>query len=264
MENGIPHALWTLRISRHALWTHERPGSMQAYSNDCLRNFLDLFCIVYLDDILIYSNSLEEHTHHIRQVLACLREHGLSCKLEKVEFHATSLSFLGFVISHDGVSMDPDRVETITLWPAPTSVHEIQIFLGFANFYHRFIDGYSRVVTPITSLLRKNQPRFSWSSNAQATFDELKRCFTSTPILKHFDLDLPIHLHTDAYGFAISGIVSQLHGSLWHPVAFYSRKCTPAECNYDIHDREMLAIVECMRHWRQLSGRIPQPSTSPF
>ena len=225
------------------------PASFQAYANDCLRDFLDLFCVVYLDDVLIFSETLEEHISHVKQVLARLREYGLTCKLRKCEFHSSSLSFLGFVISSDGVSMDPDRVIAITEWPTPTNVEEIQIFLGFANFYRRFIEGYSRVVSPITSLLRKGQ-HFHWSAACQTAFEELKRRFTTAPILRHFDPDLPIRVHTDASGFAISGILSQLHGSTWHPVAFYSRKCSAAECNYDVPDREMLAVVESMRHWR--------------
>jgi hypothetical protein len=227
------------------------PASFQSYANDCLREFLDVFCIVYLDDVLIYSRTLEEHIRHVKQVLSRLRQYGLTCKLSKCEFHSTSTSFLGFVISPDGVSMEPDRVVTITEWPIPSSVHDIQIFLGFANFYRRFIHSYSRVTAPITSLLRKNQ-LFEWSSQAQEAFDELKRRFTSAPVLRHFDPDLPIRLHTDASSVAISGIISQLQSSdsQWHPVAFFSRKCIPAECNYGIPDLEMLAIVESMRHWR--------------
>jgi len=155
------------------------PASMQAYANDCLRDYLDLFCIVYLDDILIYSNTLEEHVVHVRQVLARLHEYGLSCKREKCEFHTSSLSFLGFVISPSGISMDPDRITAITEWPAPMNVHDIQVFLGFANFYRRFVDGFSRVVSPITILLRKGQP-FRWSHQAQSAFDELKRPIPGT------------------------------------------------------------------------------------
>jgi len=101
------------------------PASMQAYANDCLCDYLDLFCIVYLDDILIYSNTLEEHVSYIRQVLACLCEYGLSCKQEKCEFHTSTLSFLGFVISSSGIFMDPDRIAAITEWLAPTNVHDI-------------------------------------------------------------------------------------------------------------------------------------------
>jgi len=160
------------------------------------------------------------------------------------------VSFLGFVISSEGISMDPERIRTIAEWPVPKSVLDIQVFLGFANFYRRFIDGYSRVVLPITHLLRKGQ-RFLWSAEAQAAFDELKSLFTSAPILGHFDPKLPVTLHADSSGFAVSGIVSQpgVDGIL-HPIAFWSQKCIPAECNYDIHDREMLAIVECFKHWR--------------
>jgi len=125
------------------------------------------------------------------------------------------------------------------------NVYDIQVFLGFANFYRGFIEGFSHIVSSIMILLRKGQ-QFHWFSQAQSAFDKLKGRFTSAPILRHFDPDLPIRLHTDALKFAISGIVSQLHDFHWHLVAFYSRKCTPAECNYDIHDRELLAVVECM------------------
>ena len=225
------------------------PASFQAYANDCLRDFLDIFCVVYLDDVLIFSDTLEEHVAHVKRVLSRLREYGLTCKLSKCEFHVTSVSFLGFIISPDGISMEPDRVVAIAEWPIPTSVQDVQIFLGFANFYRRFIEGYSRITSSISTLLRKNQ-QFHWSSQAQEAFEELKRRFTSAPILRHFDPDLPIRLHTDASGFAISGIISQLHGTEWHPVAFFSRKCIPAECNYGTSDLEMLAIVESMRHWR--------------
>jgi hypothetical protein len=111
------------------------------------------------------------------------------------------------------------------------------------------MNGYSRVVTLITNLLQKDQ-RFDWSSDCQVAFDELKSLFTTAPILRHFDPDLPIRLHTDASGFAVSGILSKLHDASWHPIAYYSRKSSPAECNYDVPNREMLAVVDSMRHWR--------------
>ena len=228
---------------------HGAPGTFQSYVNHVLREFIDQFCVVYLDDILIFSDSLEEHIQHVRQILERLLEHGLYVKLEKCLFHARQVSFLGFVISQQGISMEPDRIATIVDWPVPESVHDIQVFLGFANFYRRFIEGYSRVVLPVTQLLRKNT-KFNWSPSAQAAFDTIKERFTTGPVLRHFDPTLPSTLHTDASGAAISGIISQPHDGLLHPVAFWSRKMTPAECNYDIHDCEMLAIVESMKHWR--------------
>ena len=225
------------------------PATFQAFINSVLHEFLDKSCVAYLDDILIYSETLEEHVQHVRAILEKLRQNGLHARPNKCCFHARSVTFLGYIVSPDGIQMDPSRVSTILEWPVPESVHDIQVFLGLANYYRRFIEGYSRIVLPITDLLRKNT-EFRWSSEAQAAFDELKRLYTSTPILKHFDPSLPIRLHTDSSGFALSGILSQSYEDRWHPVAFWSRKCLPAECNYDIYDREMLAVVEAMKHWR--------------
>jgi len=145
--------------------------------------------------------------------------------------------------------MDPEHIGTIAEWPVPESVLDIQVFLGFSNFYRRFVEGYSRVVLPITHLLQKGQ-RFVWSAEAQASFDKLKSLFMSAPVLCHFDPELPVTLHADSSGFAISGIVSQPDANgILHPIAFWSRKCIPVECNYDSHNREMLTIVECFKHW---------------
>jgi RNase H-like domain found in reverse transcriptase/Integrase zinc binding domain len=145
--------------------------------------------------------------------------------------------------------MDPDRIKTIVEWPVPKSQHDIQVFLSFANFYRRFVERYSRVVLPITDLLRKSQ-KFLWTTLAQEAFDRLKTLFTTAPILKHFDPNLLITLHVDSSGAAISGIISRPHNGVLHSVAFWSRKCIEAKCNYDIHNRGMLAVVESMKHWR--------------
>ena len=225
------------------------PASFQAYINECLREYLDDFCIAYMDDILIYADTDEELVARTRQVLEKLIEHGLYVKLEKCLFHVTEVDFLGFIISADGIRMDSSRIAVIVEWPRPESIHDVQVFLGFANFYRRFIESYSHVVLPLTDLLKKAN-QFSWTDNAKAAFEKLKTLFTSAPILRHFDPALETFLHADASGFAISGIISQPHEGRLHPVAFWSRKCIPAECNYDIQDRELLAIVECMKHWR--------------
>jgi hypothetical protein len=149
------------------------PGSFQGYINEVIRECLDRFAVAYMDDILIYSNSLEEHIIHVRTILKKLLAAGLYAKIEKCEFHVQKVSFLGFIVSSEGISMDPERIRTVAEWPVPKSVLDIQVFLGFSNFYRRFIDGYSRVVLPITHLLRKGQ-QFAWSVEAQAAFDRLK------------------------------------------------------------------------------------------
>jgi hypothetical protein len=185
------------------------PTMFQAYINNILHDYLDEFCIAYMDDVLMYTKgSHEEHIEHVRKVLQCLQEHELYVKLEKYEFHVQKKNFLGFIISPEGVEMDPICIATIVDWPVPKSIHDVQVFLGFANFYRRFIEGYSHVVLLITNLLRKSK-KFLWTPQAQEAFDKLKKSFTTAPILKHFDPDLPITLHADSSGAAISSIISQ-------------------------------------------------------
>jgi hypothetical protein len=226
------------------------PGTFQHFVNDTFSDYLDDFLAAYLDDLLVFSNTLKEHKRHVRLVLERLQEAGLHIKPEKCQFHVTEVSFLGFLISHEGVRMDPAKVAAIITWPAPRSVHDIQVFLGFANFYRRFIDKYSKITSAITALLKKGV-LFCWNSKAQAAFDRLKKAFTTAPILRHFDQTRPAIIETDASDFAEGGILSQRgeDGKLY-PCAFFSRKFQDAELNYEIYDKEMMAIVDCMETWR--------------
>jgi len=140
-------------------------------------------------------------------------------------------------------------------------VYDIQVFPSFTNFYYRFIKGYFCVIALLTNLLKtKNNSKFKWDSAAQLAFDNLKTCFSTTPILCHFNPDLPIRLYPDASDFVISGIFSQLHDDQqWHPIAFWSRKYITAEINYDIHDKELLVIVDCMKYWRHYLEEFKKP-----
>jgi hypothetical protein len=238
------------------------PATFQSYIDDCLRPYIDDFAVCYLDDILIYSTNEKEHEEHVRQVLQRLKEFGLYCKAEKCQFGVSEVGFLGFVITPDGVGMESDRISTIEDWPTPKSVRDVQVLLGFTNFYRRFIRKYAKVTLPLTELLKKTEasPRgkkgahtvkWEWTREAELAFRKLKRTFTEAPILQHFDPAKPIILQTDASGFAIAGILNQydVFGVL-RPVNFYSRKCSPAEQNYDTYDRELLAIVETLKQWR--------------
>jgi len=226
------------------------PGTFQHFTNDTFREYLDDFLAIYLDDLLIYSKTLKEHKAHVRKILERLRETGLYVKPQKCQFHVKEVSFLGYLISKDGVRMDPAKIEAITGWPAPKSVHDIQVFLGLANFYRRFIKRYTRILLPITALLKKGVP-FRWSPIAQQAFDKLKEAFTTAPILKHFDPTRPVILEADSSNRALGSVASQRDDSgVLHPIAFYSRKFNAAELNYEIYDKEMLAIVETMDKWR--------------
>jgi hypothetical protein len=225
------------------------PATFQHFMNDIFRDMSD-FVVVYLDNILIFSSSPAEHEDHVRCVLARLDKFSLVVNPAKCSFDITEIDFLGHVISPLGISMDPAKVATVSSWTAPRSVKDVQIFLGFANYYRRFIWRFSQLTHPLTSLLRKNVP-FVWSTECQIAFDSLKARFTSAPILRHYDFSRPTVLECDASDFAIAGVLSQRDVSgVLHPVAYHSRKLLPAEANYDIHDKELLAIIECLQAWR--------------
>lgn len=227
------------------------PATFQHFMNDIFRDMVDVFVVVYLDDILIFSKDLIMHRTHVRRVLQRLREFNLPAKLEKCSFHTDTVEYLGFVVSPSGISMDPEKTAAIRDWPVPKSVRDIQSFLGFANFYRRFIDEYSQIALPLTRRTRKDTP-FVWDEACQGAFDKLKAAFTTAPILAHFDPALPTIVETDASDYAVAAIISQISaedGEL-HPVAFHSRTMAPAEANYDIFDKELLAIWDAFSHWR--------------
>jgi len=191
-------------------------------------------------------------------VLDRLREFGLYAKAEKCHFGVTEVSFVGFVLSPDGIGMESGSISTIEDWPTPESVWDVQVLLGFTHFYRRFIRKYGKVTTPISDLLKKaetsrmpKQLKWEWTRNAELAFRMLKMAFTDAPIPNHFDPAKPIILQTNASGFAIAGILNQYDGfGILRPVNFYSRKCTGNEKNYDTYDRELLVILETMKQWR--------------
>jgi hypothetical protein len=162
------------------------PATFQAFIDDVLREYLDDFCVVYLDDILIYSKSRHEHVKHVTMVLKALEKAGMRINGEKSTFHVTEVEYLGFIITRDGVKIDLVKTKAVQEWPQPTNITEVQEFLGFANFYRRFIKGYSGVATPLTNLTKKEKP-FVWTENEQFAFEELKHRFTTAPILAILD-----------------------------------------------------------------------------
>ncbi|KAK3548239.1 hypothetical protein QTP70_005825 [Hemibagrus guttatus] len=230
------------------------PAVFQALINGVFQDLQGKRVIAYIDDILVYSTSWEEHVRHVREVLSRLQQqqHHLYVKLEKCEFHWTTVTFLGYVISRQGVEMDAFKVRVVTEWPALTMVRELQHFLGFANFYRRFIRNYSSVAGPLMSLLRGKPKRLAWTEQAWAAFQQLKDCFTMAPILRHPDPDLPFVVEVDASSSDLRAVLSQSHGEpgKLHPCAYYSRNLMAAEANYDVGDRELLAIKAALEEWR--------------
>jgi hypothetical protein len=190
-----------------------------------------------------------------------LRDAELYAKSSKCQFYQEEIEFLGFIIGTQGIRMDPKRVETIREWEGypPKSYRDLQVLLGFCNFYRRFIKNYSNIARPLTSLLKGSQNgrktgNFSkeWREPQQQAFLELLGTFQTAPLLRHYDPELPIRLEADASDAALGGVLSQLQKDTnkWHPIAFFSKQFKGAEIHYATPDKELMAIVECFKHWR--------------
>ncbi|KAJ1577183.1 hypothetical protein NDA12_001627 [Ustilago hordei] len=237
------------------------PAHFQSFINDIFQDIIGIYVVVYLDDFLIFSDTEEAHVKHVTEVLTRLRSNRLFAKLSKCEFHTKTVEFLGYIIKPMGIEMDPEKVRTVKEWPMPESIHDIQRFLGFANFYRRFIAHFARIAKPLTALVKPIErfKKFELPEEAQQAFHKLIQAFTSAGVLQHFDYHLPTRLETDASDFAIAGVLKQEHEGRWHPVAFYSRKMSSAKKNYEIHDKELLAVVACLTQWRHmLAGLLSQ------
>jgi len=226
------------------------PGAFQRFMNDIFADMLDVSVVVYLDDILIYSSDKATHRKQVKEVLRRLRKHGLYANPEKCEFDRESVEYLGYILSTDGLTMAADKVQTIQDWPEPRKVKDVQSFLGFANFYRRFIYNFSDITVPLTRLTRKHVP-YAFGDAERVAFNYLKSAFASAPILTHWIPDRPIIVETDASDYALAAILSiELENGEIHPVAFHSRSFNPTELNYDVHDKELFAIFEAFRIWR--------------
>jgi len=227
------------------------PSTFMAMMQDILRPYLDKFCISFLDDILIYSDSLEEHQKHVRLILDMLREHRLYVKLSKCEMFRDNVEFLGFNINRNGLAMMDDKIRAIQEWPTPTSVKQVRSFLGLAGFYRQFIKMFSATTSPLAALLQKESSfKFHWTSDHQRAFDTIKQRMSSKPTLILPREDVTFVVHTDASGFAVGASLNQDHGSGLQPIAFISKKLLPAETRYATHEQELLAIIIAVKTWR--------------
>lgn len=242
------------------------PATFQTMMNDIFVDYVRRGDTgVYIDDVIIGTKSdptgklsdLEYHEKAVREILEVFREQKLFLKPEKCDFSQKQVEYLGFVISGDHVMMDPTKVEGVTTWPVPTSLKQLRSFLGFCNFYRRFVQNYSELARPLHDLQKKDAP-WSWKEEQQNAFDQIKKVITSSPILVHPDPSKPFMVECDASDYAIGAVLSQKQSDdKWHPIAFYSHAMTKEERNYKIHDKELLAIVESLKEWKHfLRGTI--------
>ena len=226
------------------------PATFQHMMNDIFRDLQGIFVIIYLDDILIFSKDRRSHVKHVQEVLRRLKANDLFCKPEKCEFFKSSVEYLGMIISKGTVAMDPAKVKAVSSWPRPERLKDVQAFIGFANFYRRFINGFSQLASPLTRLMRKDTP-WTWGTEEETAFTELKQAFTSAPILIMPDLTKAFILECDASDYATGAVLSQkTSDGQTHPVAFYSKSLNNAERNYEIYDKELLAVIRALDEWR--------------
>ena len=225
------------------------PTAFQQFMNDIFSDLLDICVVIYLDDILIYSNNMSKHHWHVKEVLKHFRKTGLYAKAEKCEFHSELVEYLEYILSPSGLTMSDNKVKIIQDWPEPKKVKDIQSFLGFTNFYHQFIFNYSNIVIPLTHLTWKNIP-WKFDSFCQDSFNSLKKAFTSTPILTHWIPDAQLIVETNASDYTLTIILSIVNeDNEVYLVAFHSHTFTVVELNYDIHNKELLAIFEAFKIW---------------
>ncbi|CAJ0967797.1 unnamed protein product, partial [Ranitomeya imitator] len=218
------------------------PSVFQSFMQDIFREYLDKFLIVYLDDILVFSDDWESHVKQVRMVFQVLRANSLFVKGSKCLFGVQKVSFLGFIFSPSTIEMDLVKVQAIYDWTQPTSLKSLQKFLGFANFYRRFINNFSSIAKPLTDLTKKGADVVNWSSAAVEAFQELKRRFSSAPVLCQPDVSLPFQVEVDASEIGAGAVLSQRSSDGW--------KFSPAERNYDVGNRELLAMKWAFEEWR--------------
>ncbi|WVZ63300.1 hypothetical protein U9M48_012941 [Paspalum notatum var. saurae] len=220
------------------------PAYFMQLMNSVFMDYLDKFVVVFIDDILIYSKTEAEHEEHLRLVLQRLREHKLYAKFSKCKFWIDEVRFLGHDVSRGGIAVDPSKVSTVTNWKVPEIPKEVRGFLGLAGYYRRFIENFSKIAKPMTSLLEKDA-EFRWTSAQQAAFDELKKRLTTAPVLALPDQQKKFIVYCDASRDGLGCVLMQ-EGKV---IAYASRQLRKHELNYPTHDLELAAVVHALKIW---------------
>ncbi|KAL8106071.1 hypothetical protein AgCh_029755 [Apium graveolens] len=221
------------------------PAVFMNLMNRVFHDYLDKFMVVFIDDILIYSRSREEHEEHLRTVLEILREKKLFAKFSKCEFWLEKMAFLGHIVSGRGIELDPAKVEAITNWPRPSNVTEVGSFLGLSGYYRCFVEGFSSIALPLTQLMRKGI-KFEWNDDREKSFQELKKRLVSAPILVLSSGSGGFQVFSDASKRGLGCVLMQ-HGKV---ISYASRQLKPYEVNYPTHDLELATVVFALKIWR--------------
>ena len=236
------------------------PGGFQKRVNRVLAAYIDKFVIVYMDDILIYSSSLEEHVKHLKKVLAALSKADLILNIKKCRFFETETRFLGHILTRDGTRPEPRNIEKILNWPTPRTITDVRGFNNLANHYRRYIDNFSKIALPLTDMLKGSPAKgtpIQWTEKEEEVFQALKTALTTEPVLHHPRIGKPFIIDPDSSQYCIGAVLQQSfedgdRKQRLHPIAYESKKLTETEQNYSTQERELLAVKHALNHWRHI------------
>jgi len=229
------------------------PATFQAMMNELLRDLINTGKVaVFIDDMIVGTENEEEHDELVVEIVKRLEENDLYVKLEKCKWKVKEVEFLGVVIGPEGIKMEEGKVKGVLEWPMPKCIKEVQKFLGLANYYHWFIEWFATVARPLHDMVKKDK-KWEWTEKQEEAFKELKKQFTEEPVLAAPDIDKKMRMEVDASDYVMGGVLSmECKDGLWRPVAFLSKSLNETERNYEIHDKEMLAIIRGLEVWRHL------------
>ncbi|XP_050942184.1 transposon Tf2-1 polyprotein isoform X1 [Cucumis melo] len=226
------------------------PSTFQALMNQVFKPYLRRFVLVFFDDILVYSQGMEEHLQHLEVVLGLLQEKELYVNMEKCSFAKPRISYLGHFISEQGIEADPEKIRAVSEWPTPANVREVRGFLGLTGYYRRFVKNYGTIAAPLTQLLKKGA--YKWGEEEEAAFGKLKRAMMTLPVLTMPDFSLPFEIESDASGFGVGAVLTQCR----KPVAYFSKTLSIRDRSRPVYERELIAVVLAVQRWRPyLLGR---------
>lgn len=225
------------------------PAAFMKFVQSLFHHLLDQSVVVFVDDILIYSKTEIEHRKHVKEVLDILRRNELYAKLPKCQLFQSEVTFLGHVLSKDGLSVESDKIKAMNEWPRPQNRKHILSFLGLCGYYRTFIENFSQIALPMTELLKETK-EWKWDEPVEKSFRQLQQAMSEAPVLASPDPTRKFIVTTDASDFAIGAALSQQFDNGERPIAFYSKKLSPAESNYPVHEKELLAVILALKEWR--------------
>jgi len=229
------------------------PATFQAMMNELLRDLINTGKVtVFINNVIVGTETEEEHDELVAEIIKRLEENDLYVKLEKCKWKVREIGFLGVVIGPEGIKMEEEKVKGVLEWPTLKCVKDVQKFLGLANYYLWFIEGFTSVARPLYDMMRKDK-KWDWTERQEKVFKELKERFTKEPVLVAPDIDKKMRMEMDASDYVMGGVLlMECEDGLWRPVAFLSKSLNEMERNYEIHDKEILAIVRGLEAWKHL------------